>query len=367
MDFLKLLKESVPNAGPKSTQQVLDAQQKLEMLRVKNPQEAEVFSNQLAGTITSKGDPRSIFEGISKSYGASLGKASAKDEVVKPQEYSSEELATRIQDAIGLADERNIDLSNSDISRLSSFVAKGDTKKASEQLAKISASIEKSLSIQAEEDKKPQTLSDGTQIEIGTKSGTRYMGGQPVSKGPINSNLFNSLYQKEAEQKQQSTKELGIPIVSGLPAGQMYQTTPIEGVSAQPDVYTQQVQTPQSSMGEKEETMRRAEKAYKAGNDKEAVLLMNAAGGKGLMGAFEINDLENLFGAREQSPPPTPTTQQGVPSVPSAQPTQQAQPTSQPQALSSSQQEIFNAVKKANPNVPDEEIIKGLQSKPYFK
>jgi hypothetical protein len=74
MDFLKLLKDSVPNAGPKSTQQVLDAQQKLEMLRVKNPQEAEVFSKQLAGTITSKGDPRSIFEGIAKSYGASLGK-----------------------------------------------------------------------------------------------------------------------------------------------------------------------------------------------------------------------------------------------------------------------------------------------------
>lgn len=43
------------------------------------------------------------------------------------------------------------------------------------------------------------------------------------------------------------------------------------------------------------------------------------------------------------------------------------QPSSQPQALSASQQDIFNAVKKANPNVPDEEIIKGLQSKPYFK
>ena len=364
MDFLKLLKESVPNAGPKSTQQVLDAQQKLEMLRVKNPQEAEIFSKQLAGTITSKGDPRSIFEGISKSYGASLGKASAKDEVVKPQEYSSEELATRIQDAIGLADERNIDLSNSDISRLSSFVAKGDTKKASEQLAKISASIEKSLSIQAEEDKKPQTLSDGTQIEIGTKSGTRYMGGQPVSKGPINSNLFNSLYQKEAEQKQQSTKELGIPIVSGLPAGQMYQTTPIEGVSAQPEVYTQPVQTSPSSIEEKQIAMRKAGEAYRRNDDEEAIVLMNSAGGKGLMGAFTREDLPALFGSREsspQSPQPTPAAQQSTPPAPSAQ------PTSQPQALSSSQQEIFNAVKKANPNVPDEDLIKGLQSKPYFK
>jgi hypothetical protein len=111
-------------------------------------------------------------------------------------------------------------------------------------------------------------------------------------------------------------------------------------------------------MGEKEITMRRAEQAYKAGNDKEAVLLMNAAGGKGLMGAFEINDLANIFGTREPA--------QQAP-APSAQLTQQAQPTAQPKALSSSQQDIFNTVKKANPNVPDEEIIKGLQSKPYFK
>ena len=93
MDFLKLLKESVPNAGPKSTQQVLDAQQKLEMLRVKNPQEAEIFSKQLAGTITSKGDPRSIFEGISKSYGASLGKQPTQTESV-PQDAPKKEAGT---------------------------------------------------------------------------------------------------------------------------------------------------------------------------------------------------------------------------------------------------------------------------------
>ena len=94
MDFLKLLKDSVPNAGPKSTQQVMDAQQKLEMLRVKNPQEAEVFSKQLAGTITSKGDPRSIFEGISKSYGASLGKQPTQTESGQPQEALKKEAGT---------------------------------------------------------------------------------------------------------------------------------------------------------------------------------------------------------------------------------------------------------------------------------
>jgi len=358
MDFLKLLKDSVPNAGPKSTQQVLDAQQKLEMLRVKNPQEAEVFSKQLAGTITSKGNPRSIFEGISKSYGASLGKSPTKDESAQPMEYGSEELAAKIQDAIGLADERNIDLSNSDISRLSSLVAKGDTKKASEQLSKISSYIDKSLAIQTEEEKRPQTLNDGTQIEIGVKSGTRYMGGQPVSKGAINSNLFNSMYQKESERKQQEVKELGVPIVSDLPVGQMYQTAPSEGVEAQPSVYAQSVQTSPTNMEEKQVAMRKAAEAYRSNNDEEAVVLMNSAGGKGLMGVFTREDLPAVFGAREPA--------QQAP-APSAQPTQQAQPTPQPQAFSSSQQDIFNAVKKANPNVPDEEIIKGLQSKPYFK
>ena len=358
MDFLQLLNKVAPDAKPSAKKSILDAQRRLEVLRSKNPEEADIFSGQLSEAISRKEDPRSILEGIGKSYGMSLGKSPAKDESAKPTEYGSEELATRIQDAIGLADERNINLSNSDISRLSSLVAKGDTKKASEQLAKISSYIDKSLTIQTEEEKRPQTLSDGTQIEIGAKSGTRYMGGQPVSKGSINSNLFNSMYQKEAERKQQSTQELGVPIISGLPASEMYQTTPPEGIAAQPNIYTQAVQTSPTSMGEKETTMRRAEAAYKAGNDKEAVLLMNAAGGKGLMGAFEINDLSNIFGTREPA-------QQA--SAQSTQPTQQAQPSAQPKALSASQQDIFNAVKKANPNAPDEEIIKGLQSKPYFK
>ena len=350
--------------GYVQTKQALDV---INAARAAGLPEAEQYQKDLEASISlAKQSGWKDFSGFDATRKMVFGlapkvEAVSKAKFAQPQEYGSEELASKIQDAIGLADERNIDLSNSDISRLSSFVAKGDTKKANEQLAKISASIEKSLSIQAEEDKKPQTLSDGTQIEIGTKSGTRYMGGQPVSKGPINSNLFNSLYQKEAEQKQQSTKELGIPIVSGLPAGQMYQTTPIEGVSAQPDVYTQPVQTSPSSMEEKQIAMRNAAAAYKRNDDEEAIVLMNSAGGKGLMGPVTREDLPALFGARDQSPQPTPAAQQSTPPAPPAQ------PTAQPQTLSSSQQEIFNAVKKANPNVPDEDLIKGLQSKPYFK
>ena len=220
----------------------------------------------------------------------------------RPVEYGSEELAMRIQDAIGVADERGIDLPNSDLSRLSSFVAKGDTKKASEQLAKVSSFIDKSLTIQTEEEKKPKVLDDGTQIEIGSKSGTRYMGGQPVSKGAINSDLFNSMYQKDAETKRQETESLGVPFISQAPASQVYETSLPEGVAAQPEVYTQGVQTAPTSMEEKQITMRKASEAYKAGNDEEAVILMNAAGGKGLMGVFTKTDLPDVFGERGNQP-----------------------------------------------------------------
>jgi len=74
MDFLQLLNEKVPNAKPSAQRSILDAQRRLEMLRVKNPQEAEIYSQQLAGAISNREDPRSILEGIGKSYGASLGK-----------------------------------------------------------------------------------------------------------------------------------------------------------------------------------------------------------------------------------------------------------------------------------------------------
>ena len=74
MDFLQLLNNSVPDAGPNARKSISDAQQRLEMLQVKNPKEAEVFSKQLAGAISRKEDPSVILEGIGKSYGMSIGK-----------------------------------------------------------------------------------------------------------------------------------------------------------------------------------------------------------------------------------------------------------------------------------------------------
>jgi hypothetical protein len=303
MDFISLLPQ---NAGPVTRSKFKDASRKVQMLRNRGlAADADLLASDIAGALQS-GDMTAIGSAIKSLddyyYKAPKPQVSTKEEKEQTPEYSSDELAVRIQDSIALADERGIDLPNSDLSRLSSLVAKGDTKKASEQLAKVSSFIEKSLAIQTEEEKKPKVLADGTQIEIGSKSGTRYMGGQPVSKGAINSDVFNSMYQKEPKAE---TEAMGVPFVSQAPValGQTYDVAPVEGVVAQPEVYTQGVQTAPTSMEEKQITMRQAREAYNSGDDEEAVILMNAAGGKGLMGVFTKTDLPDVFGERGQSNP----------------------------------------------------------------
>jgi hypothetical protein len=288
-----------PNSNIKST--VAQAETAIKLMRTNGyNDQADLFENQIKNAIVNK-NGKAFSGNVSQLFAFQKKAPIATPETKEqPPEYGSAELAMRIQDSIALADERNIDIPNSDLSRLSSFVAKGDTKKASEQLAKVSSFIDKSLAIQTEEERKPKVLADGTQIEIGSKSGTRYMGGQPVSKGTVNSDVFNSMYQKNASTQQEQFAEAGVPMVSSIPLepSQQYQVAPVEGVVAQPEVYAQAVQTTPSSMEEKQTAMRKASEAYKAGNDEEAVILMNAAGGKGLMGVFTTVDLPTVFGER---------------------------------------------------------------------
>jgi len=280
-----------PNSNIKST--VAQAETAIKLMRTNGyNDQADLFENQIRNAIVNK-NGKAFSGNVSQLFAFQKKAPIATPETKEqPPEYGSEELAMRIQDSIALADERGIDLPNSDLSRLSSLVAKGDTKKASEQLAKVSSFIDKSLAIQTEEEKKPQVLANGTQIEIGTKSGTRYMGGQPVSKGAINSDVFNSMYQKS----------IGVPLDPQAPANLAYQTALPEGVVAQPEVYTQAVQTAPTSMEAKQIAMRKAAEAYKAGNDEEAVILMNSAGGKGIMGVFTTVDLPTVFGERGEKP-----------------------------------------------------------------
>jgi hypothetical protein len=292
-------------ANQKSRSAVAQAETAIEIMRKSGyPDQADEFENRIRNAITNKNV--AAFDGSIKQLFAFQKKAPIATPQAKEKapEYTSDELAMRIQDTLSLADERVVDLPNSNLSRLSSFVAKGDTKKASQQLGEISAFIEKAIDTQTKETKKTESLQDGIQVQIGDQSGIRYIGGQPVSKGAINSDVFNSMYQKNAASQQKQFAEAGVPMASSIPLepSQQYQVAPVEGVVAQPEVYAQAVQTTPTSMEQKQIAMRKASEAYKAGNDEEAVILMNSAGGKGLMGVFTTEDLPTVFGKRVEKP-----------------------------------------------------------------
>ena len=279
MDFISLLPQ---NAGPVTKSKFKDASRKVQMLRNRGlAADADLLAGDIAGAIQS-GDMTAIGSTIKSldDYYKRTPKpqVATREEKEQPPEYGSEELAMRIQDSIALADERGIDLPNSDLSRLSSFVAKGDTKRASAQLAKVSSFIDKSLAIQTEEEKKPKVLADGTQIEIGSKSGTRYMGGQPVSKGAINSDVFNSMYQKNASTQQEQFAGASVPMVSSIPLepSQRYQVAPVEGVVAQPEVYAQAVKEKPSGAEEALQMIQQANKLYQSGDKAGASAVMQA-------------------------------------------------------------------------------------------
>ncbi len=80
MNLVEILNTNIPDAGPQARQSIMNAQQRIEMLRIKNPQEADLFSQQLAGAISRREDPSAILEGIGRSYGVSIGKPAVSQE-----------------------------------------------------------------------------------------------------------------------------------------------------------------------------------------------------------------------------------------------------------------------------------------------
>ena len=240
--------------------------------------DADLLANDVAGALQS-GDMAVIGSTLKSLddyyYKAPKPQVAAPEKEGQTQEYTSEELAMRIQDTLSLADERVVDLPNSSLSRLSSFVAKGDTKKASQQLGEISTFIDNALKTQTNETKKTVDLRDGVQVQIGDQSGIRYIGGQPVSKGAINSDVFNSMYQKETKAE---TEAMGIPFVSQAPValGQTYEVAPVEGVEARPEVYAQAVKEKPSRAQEALQMIQQANKLIQSGDRAGAAAVMQA-------------------------------------------------------------------------------------------
>lgn len=174
MDFMQLLKDSVPDAGPNTQRSILDAQKRLEMLRVKNPQEAEVYSQQLASAISRQEDPSLVLEGIGKSYGMSIGKPSAKDESIQPQDTAKKKAYTaaaiaEINSMAKKSEKSGNTVDYSLVDSIKNLAAQGDPEKARE-MAKSSLPILE----QKPEDKAPKKTTADITFEQNAASAMRF-------------------------------------------------------------------------------------------------------------------------------------------------------------------------------------------------
>tara|TARA_R110000868_G_scaffold396739_1_gene669029 strand:- start:163 stop:1161 length:999 start_codon:yes stop_codon:yes gene_type:complete len=236
------------------------------------------------------------------------------------------------------ADEVGLPLSKVQLERAYKSIRNNDSEGALDAINKLSSRIDDTLKLHATENRIPGTY-QGVPAMVGEKTGAIQVGGEYIPKR-ANVELLKAL--STPEQEEEPT-----PKAIGEAYGKEF--TPI----AKPTALDQRV-TAFSDIS----------RLKREGKFEEAANLLNAM----KMGQPVIGGAYTSEAVQEESgPPDAGSALPQAQSTPSAQPPQQAQPIAQPQGLSAAQQDIFNAVKKANPNAPDEEIIKGLQSKPYFK
>lgn len=276
------------------------AQQRIALLRAKNlNDEANVFEQGLLDKIQNK-DVENIpkdLESIAEFYESNIKREGTK---VEEPKINAQNAATEIERALSIGDERGLTLSASDVRFAADAIAKGDTKKAVDYASKLSSRIESLIKQQDEETKTLVNTPEGEQFSIGDKTGTRYMSGLPVSRGNENTGMFNSfLVGQEVKGKMVPSQVIG---------GEQQPpelVAELETIKPAPEVYGKKMEPAKmTSMQEKEQAYKRAMELYNSGDDTGAVILMNAAGGKGMLGPFATEDLPMVFGERKAQPQP---------------------------------------------------------------
>ena len=263
----------------------------------------------------SKGNPKAVKK-IESAFASatrdaiSFGREFLKDSPSSKSKINEKNVALEIENALNIADERAIKLSDQDIKSAAFAYGKGDLKGAAKIANKLVERIDTAIKLQDEEEKDMRTTAEGIQVAVGKKTGTIYTGGVPASRGRENTGSFNSFL------AQQGVKEEMIP--SNIIGGET-QPAPMVGeletVQPQPELYSQQTKPEQmSALREKEAAFNEARALYYSGRNNEALALMNAAGGKGMLGGdYTPDDLERVFGQKPQQPPANQTAPQRPP------------------------------------------------------
>ena len=293
MDFTQLLQQHIPNAGPNAQRSIRDAQDRLEMLRVKNPEEADVFSNQLARAITNRQDPSAILAGIGRSYGMSVGKSSTQETKEEPK--YPDNLARGISDLLEMSDANAIRINPALVRDAAESLTKNDAKSQKSIYGRIKEEFESKSKIQSEEDKDLITLANGIQVLQGKRSGTRYSAdGMPISSGEVNTKPFN-----------ESLWSGGGGMVGGDKTVSQFGASPESaGAVIDPGIYASPVTQKETSQKEKEKNILRAGNLYREGKREEALAVLNSVGISGMYrGGMMPQELDSYFQGIEQNQP----------------------------------------------------------------
>ena len=269
----------------------------------------------------SKGNPKAVKK-IESAFASatrdaiSFGRKFLKDSPSSKSKINEKNVALEIENALNIADERAIKLSDQDIKSAAFAYGKGDLKGAAKIANKLVERIDTAIKLQDEEEKDMRTTAEGIQVAVGKKTGTIYTGGVPASRGRQNTESFSSFLGEKRKEDIATIPGVGA-ITQALPEGftPAPEISQLETIKPQPELYSQQTRPEQmSALREKEAAFNEARALYYSGKNNEALALINAAGGKGFMGGdYTPGDLERVFGQRPQQPPTDQATPQRPP------------------------------------------------------
>ena len=262
----------------------------------------------------SKGNPKAVKK-IESAFASatrdaiSFGREFLKDSPSSKSKINEKNVALEIENALNIADERAIKLSDQDIKSAAFAYGKGDLKGAAKIANKLVERIDTAIKLQDEEEKDVRTTAEGIQVAIGKKTGTVYTGGIPASRGRENTGSFNSFL------AQQGVKEEMVPSnVIGGEAQPAPMVGELETVQPQPELYGQQTR-PESDTGVPKTTQYivRARELYKQGNVQGALDILNATNLPSVYGELNEDSLRDILGVQPQQPTPTETPQASQP------------------------------------------------------
>ncbi len=254
----------------------------------------------------SKGNPKAVKK-IESAFASatkdaiSFGREFLKDSPSSKSKINEKNVALEIENALNIADERAIKLSDQDIKSAAFAYGKGDLKNAAKIANKLVERIDTAIKLQDEEEKDVRTTAEGIQVAIGKKTGTVYTGGIPASRGRENTGSFNSFL------AQQGVKEEMIPSnVIGGEAQPAPMVGELETVQPQPELYSQQTR-PESDTGVPKTTQYivRARELYKQGNVQGAIDILNGTQLPSVYGEIDASVLPDILGVQPQQPTPT--------------------------------------------------------------